>query len=117
MKIQITRFKNNFWLTPAMNYWNNAFLPNWVTKIRYGSVTPWVKLLGKLGGLPASSLGKSRLKLFQMRTPSFKLAPGGCTKKASEWPDPPVGPPNNFFNILGVTKIYRCGNEGTPKAN
>lgn len=79
-----------------MKYWGSTFLPSWVIDLRYSAITPWVKLLGKLGGLPSSHLGKSRLKKYQFRHHSWKAVPGGCFRCASEWEDPPQGPPKDY---------------------
>ena len=79
-----------------MKHWGGTFLPSWVIDLRYSAITPWVKMIGKLGGLPASRLGKSRLKKYQFRHHSWKAVPGGCLRCASEWEDPPQGPPTDY---------------------
>lgn len=81
-----------FWLTSNMGFWRDTFLPKWICNMRYSSVTIWVRLLGKLGGVPVSHLGKSKLKQLLHRHPSYKTAVGGCTDTASDWPDPARGP-------------------------
>ena len=83
-------------LQKDMKYWGGAFLPSWVVNLRYSAITPWVKLLGKLGGLPSSHLGKSRLKKYQFRHHSWKAVPGGCFRCTNEWEDPPQGPPTDY---------------------
>ena len=114
MQIVITNRNKIFWKPPSMDYWHKAFLPEWVQRIGYSSRTQWAKLLGKLGGLPKSHLGKSRLKLFQMHNEAFKITTGGTS--GGVWPDLPVGPPYAFFNKAIVKKSHRCGNEGTSKS-
>jgi len=81
------------YIQKEMAKWGRAFLPIWIVLIKYTSITVWKKLLGKLGGLPSSHLGKSKIKYFQPRTPSFKLPTGGCANRSPDWPDPPQGPP------------------------
>ena len=80
--------------------WEKAVLPEWIIAMRdslyiptYSSITIWRKLLGRLGGVPISHLGKSRLKLFMSRNNSWHTHAGGCTSDSSDWPDPPQGPP------------------------
>ena len=84
-----------FWLTVDMTFWQAAFLPEWVERIGYSSKTKWVKLIGKLGGLPKSHLGKSRLKFFQARNSSFKIATNGSP--VGTWADPQQAPPYILF--------------------
>jgi hypothetical protein len=75
-----------------MGYWEDAFLPLWVECLGYSSKTKWVKILGKLGGLPSSHLGKSRLKYKQSENQrSWKRSVGGCG--AITWADPQQAPP------------------------
>lgn len=79
-----------------MYLWEEKVLPRWVWDLKYSAFTPWVKLLGKLGGLPVYHLGKSRLKLSMSRHSSWETHVGGTISDASEWPDPPQGPPISF---------------------
>ena len=79
------------------HYWDGVFLPTWVVMLGYSSVTAW-RLMN--GGLPVTHLGKSRLKTRQCENKSsWKLATGGCSGLASDWADPPVGPPS-LRNLL-----------------
>lgn len=87
-------------------YWYKAFLPEWVQRIGYSSLTKWVKLLGGLGGLPSSHLGKSNLKKFMFRHHSMKLFPGGLFCVLSDWADPPVGPPLNYCSTVMLRGAY-----------
>jgi len=85
-----------FWLTVDMAFWKAAFLPEWVERIGYSSKTKWVKLIGKLGGIPVSHMGKSRLKFFLVRNSAFKIATSGST--CGKWADPQQAPPYIVFN-------------------
>lgn len=85
-------------VTPDTAYWKDVLLPRWVVELKYSAITIWAKLFGKLGGLPVSHLGKSKLKLFQNRTSTFKLIPGGCFRATSQWEDPPIGPPITIYS-------------------
>lgn len=80
------------WLLSNVVKWKEAFVPEWVYRLDYSSKTKWVKLLGKLGGLPISHLGKSRLKKKQSENQrSWKRSVGGCG--AITWADPQQAPP------------------------
>ena len=94
-------------LQKNMKYWGGTFLPSWIIDLRYSAITPWGKLLGKLGGLPSSHMGKSRLKKYQHRQHSWKASVGGCG--AVVWADPPQGPPTDFREtiVLGVYSFSR----------
>lgn len=93
-------------------YWRKAFLPCWVRRIGYSSRTKWAKLIGGLGGLPASHLGKSRLKFFQMRNEAFKIAAGGCS--GGVWADMPTGPTRTSVEYGTAIKVPALlgGNRG-----
>lgn len=112
MTVIITTRNEIFWMPPSMEYWRKAFLPEWVQRIDYSSRTKWGQLLGKLGGIPFSHMGKSRLKFFLMHATSFKVATGGTS--GGVWPDLPVGPPYDFFSTKIVKKRNRYGYERTP---
>lgn len=90
-------------LQKNMKYWGSTFLPTWVIDLRYSAITPWVKLLGKLGGLPSSHLGKSRFKEYQFCHRSWKASVGGCGTVV--WADPPQGPPTDFRKTI-VQGVY-----------
>jgi len=96
-----------------MKYWRKAFLPEWVERIGYSSKTKWVKLIGKLGGIPMSHMGKSRLKFFQARNSAFKIATNGST--SGTWADLQQAPPYAFFNKQIVKKRDRYGYERTSQ--
>lgn len=100
------------WWLAGYEYWDDAFLPEWVQRIDYSSRTTWAKLLGKLGGLPVSHMGKSRLKFFQVRNQAFKLSIGGNTNGV--WADPPVGPPQTSMKHGTAIKVPALlgGNRG-----
>ena len=66
-------------------------VPVWVFQLNYSAKTTWVKLLGKLGGIPISHMGKSRLKIFQKTKASFRVATNGST--FGTWADPQQAPP------------------------
>jgi hypothetical protein len=85
-------------LQKNMKYWGGTFLPSWVIDLQYSAITPWRKLLGKLGGLPARHLGKSRLKRQQHHHHSWKASVGGCGTVV--WADPPQGPPTDFRKTI-----------------
>lgn len=108
----ITKRNKMFWVSSSMIYWRKAFLPKWIKRIDYSSKTKWARLLGKLGGIPVSHMGKSRLKRDQKHKLSFKIATGGCS--VGVWPDLPVGPPYALFNKKIVKKRNRYGYERTP---
>lgn len=116
MKTIITNRNNIFWETSSMVHWHKAFLPEWVYRLDYSSCTKWVKMLGGLGGLPSSHLGKSNLKKFMYRHHSMKLFPGGIFCVLSDWANAKNGPPYAFFNKTIVKKSHRCGNEGTSES-
>lgn len=90
-----------------MDYWSGVYLPEWVERIGYSSKTKWVKLLGKLGGLPNCHLGKSRLKFFQKANASFKIATNGSP--VGTWADPQQAPPLNI-TIDGKSNVMNIGN-------
>jgi hypothetical protein len=94
--------------------WNKAVLPEWIISMRdslyistYSSITVWVKMIGRLGGLPISHLGKSHLKLFMSHNPSWQSHAGGCTSDSSEWSDPPQGPPKTCTNNRQKRRIMK----------
>lgn len=74
-------------------YWDGVFLPTWLVDIKYSAIV-WAAYNVTI------LLGKSRLKTRQCENKSsWKLATGGCSGLASDWPDPPVGPPS-LRNLL-----------------
>tara|TARA_B110000003_G_scaffold239907_1_gene246228 strand:- start:423 stop:767 length:345 start_codon:yes stop_codon:yes gene_type:complete len=113
MKNTLTKRNKISLVAPSMGYWHNVFLPEWVERINYSSRTKWVTLLGKLGGIPKSHMGKSRLKFFQKANASFKIASNGST--FGTWADPQQAPPYAFFNKQTVKKRNRYGYERTSE--
>jgi len=92
--------ESRFWATGRnYEYWNKAFLPEWVQRIGYSSKTRVPFLLGKHGGIPVSHLGKSRLKFFLARNSAFKIATSGST--CGKWADPQQAPPFIDMSELG----------------
>ena len=91
----------------SMDYWKGVYRPEWVERIGYSSKTKWVKLLGKLGGIPKSHMGKSRLKFFQTRNSAFKIATNGST--SGKWADLQQAPPFNI-KIDGNLNVMNIGN-------
>lgn len=78
----------------VMGKWGRAYLPTWLIALRYSSVTSWKTIVSNM--IPVTHHGKSRLKKQQHRHHSWKAVPGGCLRSASEWEDPPQGPPTDY---------------------
>lgn len=100
------------WWPKNFEYWRNAFLPTWIQRIDYSSKTKWVILIGKLGGIPISHMGKSRLKFFLKTKPSFKIASNGSP--VGTWADPQQAPPSNLDEARNENKVPALlgGNRG-----
>lgn len=81
-----------FWVGRSLYLWENVALPRWIWDLKYSAITQWVKLLGKLGGIPTSHLGKSRLKTPSMGSHWYPQ-PIGFNTSVTEWTDPPLAPP------------------------
>lgn len=81
-----------FWVGRNLYLWKDVALPRWIWDLKYTALTLWVKLLGKLGGIPVSHLGKSRLKT-RSKGSNWYPQPIGFNTSATEWPDPPLAPP------------------------
>ena len=81
-----------------MKYWGGTFLPSWLVDMRYSAII-WAAYCAN------SRAGKSRLKKYQHRHHSWKAVPGGCFRCASEWEDPPQGPPTDFRETI-VQGVY-----------
>lgn len=86
----IQRINPNIFVPKGMYLWDRCMLPQWVWDRGYSSITLWRKLFGSDGGIPVC--GRSKCKKQQYRHSNWKISTGGCTKKASEWSDPPTGP-------------------------
>lgn len=95
------------WSPRGYEYWLRAFLPEWVQRIGYSSLTKWVTILGGLGGLPSSHLGKSNLKKFMFRHHSMKLLPGGIFCVLSDWANPKNGPPVDYCSTVTTYRPLR----------
>ena len=69
-------------------YWDGVFLPTWVIRMQYSAII-WAAYH------VTTANGKSRLKKRQFENKSsWKVATGGCAGLASNWADPPLGPPS-----------------------
>lgn len=88
-------------------YWQGVFLPTWVVSLKYTSKV-WAAYC------ITDQHGRNRLKKRQFENKSsWKLVTGGCSGLASDWADPPVGPPS-LLCLLDpcVTPTQDAGSRG-----